>query len=127
MRSPNAARTRENSGAMCRAMPSSVSGPSPSAAIADCSSCGMSGLADDRPHVDQFRKKRAIERALQIIHAGAAAGARLVADDAFDGLHVAKTPELKALLDVDELLAHVVGVPPLLRIFVDRLQNGNQV
>ncbi len=34
----------------------------------------------------------------------------LVADDALDSLHVPETPELEALLDVDQLLAHVVGV-----------------
>ena len=41
-----------------------------------------------------------------------AARAGLVADDALDGLHVTEPPELEALLDVEELLAHLVGVPP---------------
>src|SRR5207244_3578221 len=55
------------------------------------------------------------------------AGARLVPDDALDGLHVAKAPELETLFDVDQFFAHVVGVPPLPRIFVDRLEHGHEV
>jgi CRP-like cAMP-binding protein len=40
------------------------------------------------------------------------AGASLVADDAFDGLHVAEPPDLELVLDVDELLAEFVqGIP----------------
>ena len=40
---------------------------------------------------------------------------------------MAEAPELEGLLDVDELLAHLVGLPVALRGVVDRLEDGEQV
>src|SRR5215831_3108218 len=68
-----------------------------------------------------------LERAAQERHSRRPSGARLVADDALDGLKVAKAPELEALFDVDELLAHVVLVPPALRVVVDDLEDRDQL
>jgi hypothetical protein len=56
------------------------------------------------------------------VDAGRSAGATLEADDALDGLEVAEPPQLEALLDIDELLAHLVGVPVLVRCGVDAPQ-----
>src|SRR5437667_724315 len=40
---------------------------------------------------------------------------------------MAEAPELETFLDVEELFAHVVGVPPVQRIVVDRLEDGHQL
>src|SRR5258708_12250638 len=48
-------------------------------------------------------------------------------DDPLHRLQVAEAPELEAFLDIDQLLAHVVRIPPLLRIDVDRLEHGNEL
>ena len=65
-------------------------------------------VADRRPHVDQLREERRVERLPQERDARGAARAGLVADDPFDGLHVSVAPELERFLDVDQLLAYVV-------------------
>src|SRR5678816_3502855 len=82
---------------------------------------------DDRPYFQQLRKERQLQRLLQERNAGRTAGAALVADDALDRLHVAEAPELEALLDVDELLAHVVVAPELLGLLVDATENRYQL
>src|SRR5215831_9470288 len=84
-------------------------------------------FADRRAHVDQLGEEHLLERAAQERHARGATGSRLVTDDALDGLEVAEAPELEALFDVHQLLAHVVGVPPAPRIVVDRLEHGNEL
>src|SRR6185437_10997437 len=121
---------------MCAASADSVNGPAPSAAadasmspdtrgafIARASPSGR-GLArrvtrrlrtDHRAHVDQLGKERMLERATQESDAGRSAGSRLVADDALDGFHVPEAPQLEAFLDIDQLFAHVVRIPPALR------------
>src|SRR3954471_6796439 len=72
---------------------------------------------------NQLREKRDLERLSQEGDPGRAAGAALEADDALDRLHVAEAPELEVLLDVDQLLAHVVLGPVGLRVFVDGLEH----
>ena len=72
---------------------------------------GVSSSADVGANVEQFREEGEVQRCAQEPDARRAARAALVADDALDRLHVAESPELEALLDVDELLAQVVRRP----------------
>src|SRR5579862_8359546 len=81
--------------------------------------------ADFCADVDQLREERQAERLPQELHARRAAGALLVADDALHGLHMPKAPQLEILLHVHELLAHLVGVPPLSSALVDLLEHGS--
>src|SRR5258708_14974910 len=90
-------------------------------------SIGTRSLSEDGAHVDQLGEARIVERSLEERHAGRCARARLVADDPFDRLQMTEAPELEALLDIDQLLAHVVRIPPLLRIAVDRLEHGDEI
>src|SRR5688572_6699212 len=76
------------------------------------------------PDIDQFREQGHLEALPEEGDAGGAAGAGLEADDALHGLHVAEAPELEVLLDVDQLLAHVVLGPELVRILVNHLEHG---
>src|SRR3990170_8248168 len=73
--------------------------------------------------IDQLGKQRELQGPAQERHAGGAAGALLEADDALDGLHVAKAPEEEVLLHVDQLLAHVVLGPVSLRILIYFLEH----
>src|SRR2546423_8589551 len=73
--------------------------------------------------IDQLGEERGLEALPEEGHAGGAAGAALEADHALDGLDVAEAPELEVLLDVDQLLAHVVLGPVLLRILINDLEN----
>src|SRR5690606_16698579 len=82
-------------------------------------------LPEDRADLEYLGKKREIQRLLQETHAGRAAGARLEADDALDRLHVTEAPELEVLFDVDELLRHLVGVPVVGPVLVDRPEHGH--
>jgi hypothetical protein len=54
--------------------------------------------------------------AFEELDAAGAAGAALEADRPLHGLEVPEPPELEVLLQVDELLAGLVGGPVLLRI-----------
>src|SRR3954451_24973323 len=74
--------------------------------------------------IDKFGEQRDLERFAQERDAVGAAGAALEADHALDGLDVTEAPELEVLFDVDQLLAHVVGVPVRLRVVVDSLEHG---
>src|SRR5437870_1309789 len=118
MRSGDAARIRANSGATWRCSAGSSSGPAPSASTAArMARLPESGVAiarplaraDQRAHVDQLGKERLLQRAPQVRDARRAARAGLVPDDPLDRLHVPEAPQLEAFLDVDQLLAHVVG------------------
>src|SRR5215472_2760709 len=99
----------------------------PTLSSAAMSSSSFLSAADHRAHVDQLGEERMLERPAQERHARRPSGPRLVADDALDGLQVAEAPELEALLDVDQLLAHVVLVPPGLRVVVDDLEHRDQL
>src|SRR5580765_3918132 len=81
---------------------------------------------DNCPYFQQFREERQLKRLPQERNAGRAARAALMANDALDRLHVAEAPELEALLDVDELLAHVVVAPELVGLLVDSAEYRNQ-
>src|SRR5262245_63440758 len=61
--------------------------------------------------IDQLGKQAGFQRLAQERDPGGAAGAALVADDALHGLHVPEAPQQEVLLDVDQLLAHVVLGP----------------
>ena len=50
-----------------------------------------------------------------------------MADDALDRLHVAETPELETLLDVDQLFAQVIFGPVLFRLLVNAAQRLDQL
>src|SRR3982751_4460466 len=76
-----------------------------------------------RSHVPELGEEHVEQRFFEERHAGAAAGAALEADDALDGGDVAEAPKLEALFDVDELLAHVVSGPVLGGVFVDALED----
>src|SRR6478735_12457683 len=69
------------------------------------------GLADSGANVEQFREEGEVERRAEEANPGRAARTPLVADQALDCLHVAESPELEALLDIDELLAEFVCRP----------------
>src|SRR5215471_4546380 len=88
---------------------------------------GSSPVADCGAHVDQFWEERVVERTFEKRHARRSARARLVTDDALDRFQVPEPPKLKALLHVDELFAHVVRVPPMLRVVVNRLEHGYEI
>src|SRR5690606_28057852 len=83
-------------------------------------------LAQDRPYVEQFREKGEVQRLAQESDPRGTAGARPVADDALDRLHVAEAPELEVLLDVDQHLAQVVFRPERVRSLVDLLEHRQQ-
>src|SRR5215204_4879652 len=83
--------------------------------------------ADHRAHVDQLGEERVVERALEKRHAGGSSRTRLVPDDPLDGLHVTEPPEQKAFFYVDELLAHVIGVPPMSWVVVYRLEYRHEI
>src|SRR6516225_6966467 len=68
----------------------------------------------------EFREKRALERGLQIPDAGGAAGTGLVTDDAFDRFHVAKSPLLEPIFDIDQFLGKFIEIKMLLRLAIDR-------
>src|SRR5439155_17288310 len=72
---------------------------------------GCSFRSDDRAHVDELRKERVLERALEKGHAAGPACPCFLADDALDRFEMAEAPKLKALVDIDQLFAHLVGVP----------------
>src|SRR5690242_15151907 len=76
--------------------------------------------SDLRANRPQFRIKRQIQRFLQIAHAARSAGARLVADDAFDRLHMAEAPEMKAVFEIDELLGQFVQIPMRVHVAIDK-------
>src|SRR3954463_8708977 len=79
--------------------------------------------ADLGADVEQLREEGEVQGGAEEADPGGAARAALVADDALHGLHVTEAPELEGLLDVDELLAHLVGLPVALRGLVDRLEH----
>src|SRR4051794_26945326 len=83
--------------------------------------------SDLRPDVEQLREERQVQGGAQEPDPRRAARPALVADDPLHGLHVAKAPELEALLDVHELLAELVGLPVALRGVVDRLEDRDQI
>src|SRR5690606_29683769 len=85
-----------------------------------------SWLADLRADVEELGEERQFEGALEERDARRAAGAALEADRPLNGPHVPETPELELVLDVDELLAHLIGVPVLVGGFVDLLEDRNQ-
>lgn len=64
---------------------------------------------------------------LEELDPGGAAGALLEADDALDGFHVAEAPERELLLDIDEFFAHLVGGPGAIGLFVDGLEDGDDL
>jgi len=68
-------------------------------------------LADSGTNVEQFREEGEVEGRAEEANPGRAARTSLVADQALDRFHVAESPELEALLDIDELLAEFVCRP----------------
>src|SRR5690348_4001400 len=63
------------------------------------------------PHVPEIGEEQRVDELLQVIDAGSAPRAALPADDPLDDLDVAEAPERELFVDVDQLLAHLVGVP----------------
>src|ERR1700688_1396422 len=71
--------------------------------------CGAGSTGLHRsPRFPELRKQPEAQRLGQVGHAGRAARARLIADDALDGLHVLKAPELEAVIQIDEALGQFV-------------------
>src|SRR5215212_4457534 len=85
----------------------------------ECPPSTGSGSADVRSYVEQLREELELEGLLEERDAGRSSGAALEPDDALDGLEVSEPPQLEAALDVDELLAHLVGGPVRVGVGVD--------
>ena len=82
-----------------------------------CASADSVGYIEVRASHSSGKNLQA-QRLGQVGHAGGAAGAGLVADDAFDRLHVLEAPELEAVIQVDQPLGQLVQIPVLLGIVV---------
>src|SRR5262249_7065795 len=74
-------------------------------------------------NVPELRGKRELQRLAYKVTPRASAGTLSKPDDPVHCLHVPEPPELKSLLDVDELLAHLVFVPEALGVLVDSPEN----
>src|SRR3954468_3911325 len=79
------------------------------------------------PNRPQFRKEPQLECFREIRNAASAACAALISDDAFDGLHVTKTPKLKFMVEVDELFGELIQVPMRLNAVVHREPRGGDL
>src|SRR5215210_7983501 len=82
--------------------------------------------ADLRPNLQQLREEGQVQCGAQEPDARRAAGPALVADDPLHRLHVPEAPQLEGLLDVDELLAHLVLLPVAIGVLVDALEHLQQ-
>ena len=63
----------------------------------------------EEPQLEQFR---------EVGNAAGPARATLVADDSFDGLHVAEPPELELVVEIDELLGQLIQIPVLIGVVI---------
>src|ERR1700744_4244469 len=70
------------------------------------------------PHLPQLRKEPELQRFGEIRPAAGAAGAALVADDAFDRLQMMKAPDLELVIQIDKALGQFVQLPLLLGVVV---------
>src|SRR5262245_16025071 len=71
---------------------------------------GRGRPSDVGADLDELGEELDLELLLEELHARRPARARLVADDARDGLQVPEAPELEVHFEIDELLAHVVSL-----------------
>src|SRR3569623_460051 len=81
---------------------------------------------EPRAHVRPLGKELQLQRLLQERDSRVTAGTAPMADDPFHRFHVAETPQLEALLDIHQLLAHVVLGPELHGLFVDAPEHRQQ-
>ena len=83
-------------------------------------------LADLGAHGVELGEEGELEGLLQEGGARRSAGARLHADGALHRLQVPEPPELEVLLEVDELLAGLVGRPVVVGVLVDGADDADE-
>ena len=78
------------------------------------------GLSKERPYFPEFREERAFKGSLQVSDAGRTAGTGLVTNDPFYRLHVAESPLLEPIFNVDQFLGELVQIKVVLRFAINR-------
>src|SRR5665213_2750068 len=64
-----------------------------------------------RAHVPELREERDVEHLAEITHSDRAARPAFATDDALHRRHVSEAPLLKPVLEVDQLLHQLIGIP----------------